>query len=83
MRPNVVTVQFDAFDASEDTIVADIAALFAANNVAESLELAPPGCMSGPADPDCDGLFVQGLGLSRESGLCADGGCEQQFFRVE
>jgi len=83
MRPNVVTVQFADFDANEDTIIADIAALFAANDVAQSLELAPPGCMSGPADPDCDGLFVQGLGLSRDSGTCLGGACDQQLFRLE
>lgn len=83
MRPNVVTVQFAAFDASQDTIIADIAALFAASNVAQSLELAPPGCMSGPTDPDCDGLFTQGLGLSRDSGTCPNGACEQQLFRLE
>lgn len=82
-RPNVVTVQLDDFDPSEDTVVADIAALLGFSDVSQSLELAPPGCMSGPADPDCDTLFLRGFGLSRESGTCPSGLCDQQLFRVE
>lgn len=82
-RPNVVTVQLDTFDPSENTIVADIAALLGASDVSQSLELAPPGCMSGPADPDCEDLFAQGFGLERESGTCSNGICDQQLFRLE
>ncbi|MEM7735493.1 MAG: MbnP family copper-binding protein [Deinococcota bacterium] len=84
MRPNRVTVQLDGFDPAENIIVADIGSLLSASDVGQSLELAPPGCMSGPADPDCEALFLQGFDLSQETGLCEDGVCSGQLlFKAE
>ncbi|MEM6428520.1 MAG: MbnP family copper-binding protein [Deinococcota bacterium] len=84
MRPNRVTVQLDDFNPAENIIVADIGSLLSASDVGQSLELAPPGCMSGPADPDCNALFLQGFDLSQETGLCEGGVCSGQLlFKAE
>lgn len=81
-RPNVATIQLDGFDPAANTIVADLATLLANVNLSESVPQ-PPGCMSGPDDPDCAGL-LPGFGLDIATGACATDGCPTQtFFRVE
>ena len=82
-RPNVVNVQLDDFDPSEDTIVADIATLLTFSDVSQSLELAPPGCMSGPADPDCDTLFCVVSGFPETAAVARVACVNQQLFRLE
>lgn len=74
---NRVEVEFDAFDASVNTVIADYAALVEGadldDNAAEEF-----GCMSKPADTDCGPVF-ENLGLSfagSEAGT-------QQFFYAE
>ncbi len=63
-------------------IVADLATLLTNVNLNESMP-EPPGCMSGPDDPDCGGL-LPGFGLEIATGACAGAGCPaQSFFRVE
>jgi uncharacterized repeat protein (TIGR04052 family) len=81
-NPNRVSIRLDNFDPNANVIVADLATLLDGVNLGESVP-EPPGCMSGTDDPDCVPLFPN-LGLSLESGLCADGTCSaQKFFRVE
>lgn len=81
-RPNIATIQLDGFDPAANTIVADLATLLADVNLSESVPQ-PPGCMSGPDDPDCAGL-LPGFGLDIATGACAEAGCpDQAFFRVE
>lgn len=80
--PNVATIQLDNFDPATQTIVADLATLLAQVNLNESTPQ-PPGCMSGPDDPDCAGL-LPAFGLDITTGACAEAGCPTQtFFRVE
>ncbi len=81
-RPNVATIQLDGFDPAANTVVADLATLLANVNLSESVPQ-PPGCMSGPDDPDCARL-LPGFGLDIATGTCAEVGCPTQtFFRVE
>lgn len=81
-HPNVATIQLDGFDPATNTIVADLATLLANVNLSESTPQ-PPGCMSGPDDPDCAGL-LPAFGLDIATGVCAEAGCPTQtFFRVE
>lgn len=61
-----------------DTIVADLARLYEGVDLSQSLELAPPGCMSGHDDPDCEVVFTN-LGLDLQSGSSEPGA---SFFRV-
>ena len=62
-NPNLAQVRLENFDVANDTVVADVSALLEGVDVSQSLELAPPGCMSGPEDPDCTVLFTHfGLG---------------------
>jgi uncharacterized repeat protein (TIGR04052 family) len=81
-RPNVATIQLADFDPAANTIVADLATLLADVNLSESMPQ-PPGCMSGPDDPDCAGL-LPAFGLDIATGACTAVGCPTQtFFRVE
>lgn len=81
-RPNLATVQLDGFDPATSTIVADMAMLLSNVNLSESTPQ-PPGCMSGPDDPDCAGV-LSGFGLDITTGVCPEAGCPtQMFFRVE
>lgn len=64
--PNTFEVRLDSFDLNNDTVVADVASLLTNVDVSQSLELMPPGCMSGPQDPDCKVLF-ENLGLTAGS----------------
>lgn len=80
-RPNRVEVRLEGFDPARDVIVADLASLVAGVDLGDNTP-EPPGCMSGPTDPDCAAVFA-GFGLSLETGVCADDDCAgQAFFRV-
>ncbi|ADI14006.1 MbnP family copper-binding protein [Truepera radiovictrix] len=76
-RPNRVEVRLE-LDPMRDTIVADLARLYEGVDLSQSLELAPPGCMSGHDDPDCEVVFTN-LGLDLQSGSSEPGA---SFFRV-
>lgn len=65
-NPNTVEILLGNFDLSSDIVVADILSLLQGVDLSQSLELMPPGCMSGPSDPDCSVLFSN-LGLSPDS----------------
>lgn len=80
-QPNRVTVQFDKFDASINMIVADLATLVAEADL-DHHKAMPPGCMSGPDDPDCSKLIPTGFGLDLATGI-PTGVNAQKFFRVE
>lgn len=56
--PNVFEVRLDSFNPDKDRIIADISGLLSGVDLSQSLELAPPGCMSGADDPDCSVLFA-------------------------
>jgi len=60
---NVVAVDLPSFAPARDVVEMDVAALFAASNVDVNTEKTALGCMSGPTDPECAGLFEQ-LGLA-------------------
>lgn len=78
-RPNVASVRLEPFDATQDTITFDAAGLVDGVDVSKSLELAPPGCMSGFDDPDCLHVF-ENMGISLEDGQAQEGA--QNIFRV-
>jgi uncharacterized repeat protein (TIGR04052 family) len=74
---NRTEVEFGAFDASVNTVVADYAALVEGSALDQDLA-ADAGCMSKPADTDCGPLFAN-LGLAfgeNPAGV-------QQFFSAE
>ena len=77
-RPNLSTVRLESFSPASDTVTLDVARLLEGVNVGKSLELAPPGCMSGFDDPDCPALF-KNLGLALETGQPTT---SQTLFRV-
>ena len=77
-RPNLNTVRLESFSPANDTVTLDVATLLKGVDVGKSLELAPPGCMSGFDDPDCPTLF-KNLGLALETGKATS---SQTFFRV-
>lgn len=79
-NPNVATVRFDSFNPVQNFVVADLAGLMAGVDLSKSAPM-PPGCMSGPEDPDCTGLFP-GFGLDLTTGAPVEGSV-QTFFRVE
>ena len=65
---NRATVTLDSFDASTETVVFDLAALFADYDMETNTEDTPVGCMSTPGDPDCDTLFgALGLGEATQT----------------
>ncbi len=84
--PNRVEVTFSSFDPARDVVIADLAALLQDTNVDTSVNPPPekpedgmpsPGCMSGPDDLDCAGLFLNfGLPFGGQPAS------EQKFFRV-
>ncbi len=77
-RPNLSTVRLESFNPTSDTVTLDVARLLEGVDVGKSLELAPPGCMSGFDDPDCPTLF-KNLGLALETGKAT---ASQTLFRV-
>lgn len=60
--PNRMTVVFDNFDASSQTIIVDPAKVIADVNLQTNTPETSPGCMSFPNDPDCDTVMTK-LGL--------------------
>lgn len=62
-NPNRVAVAFDRFDATKQTVVADIGAVLAAANVDVNAPNTSPGCMSFPGDADCPPV-MGALGLA-------------------
>jgi len=76
--PNRVDVLLEGFDPESDTVAADARALVAGQDL-DNLAPMPPGCMSGPSDPDCTSIFGN-LGLPF-GGNPAPG--SQQFFTIE
>jgi uncharacterized repeat protein (TIGR04052 family) len=77
-NPNRVTVQFDRFDAANQVVVADIAALLAGANVDVNAPGTSPGCMSFLGDADCPPV-MGALGLPY-GGVAAPG--PQRLFTV-
>lgn len=73
---NIVDVSLEGFDPTAQPVVADLARLVEGSTLANTGE-SPPGCMSGPMDPDCAPLF-ENLGLP--FGEMPAG--TQRFFRV-
>lgn len=69
--PNTVEVLLEGFDPEAHIIIADVLQLLEDVDVSQSLELAPPGCMSGNQDPDCAQIMLN-VGAWSDS---------QQFFR--
>ncbi len=77
-NPNRVTVQFDRFDAANQVVVADIAAVLAGANVDVNAPGTSPGCMSFLGDADCPPV-MGALGLAY-GGVAAPG--PQRLFSV-
>ncbi|MBN8493986.1 MAG: metallo-mystery pair system four-Cys motif protein [Burkholderiales bacterium] len=77
-NPNRVTVQFDNFDVSTQTVVADIGRVLAGANVDVNAAGSSPGCMSFPKDADCPPV-MGALGLAYD-GVPAPG--PQRMFSV-
>ncbi len=79
-RSNRTAIRLAAFDPARQRIAIDLAALTAGNDVTVNRGGAP-GCMSGPADPECGPVFAA-LGLGLGSGRPVAGGASQTLFRV-
>lgn len=79
-NPNTSTVRFADFNPVQNFVVADASGLLAGVNLDTSVPM-PPGCMSGPEDADCAGLFPA-FGLELATGTMLDAN-PQTFFRVE
>ena len=76
--PNATIIYMD----NANVVVADVASLLSGVNLSESAP-EPPGCMSGPDDPDCLTL-LPAFGLDVATGRCSEVGCATQtFFRVK
>jgi len=78
-RQNRGEIYLSQFDPFGDTIVADLAALFAESDLSANQPGTPPGCMSGPGDSDC-GPMLESLGVNFENGLPDPS--RQTFFSV-
>lgn len=76
--PNRPEVIFTEFGATDDVVVADLAALVGTTNLTENEENTPVGCISAPADGDCAGI-MQALGLPFNDQPVT----QQSFFTVE
>ncbi len=74
---NAPLVVFSDFDPTQNTIVADLAALVAENDLSMNQPQTALGCMSEPEDGDCGEIFSN-LGLSWNGTSAPD----QTFFRV-
>lgn len=77
-NPNLVSVRLDGFDPGKSVIVADLASLLRDVPLDQNTP-EPPGCMSGPKDPDCPAVFL-GFGLDLATGATAG---TQQLFRLQ
>lgn len=72
--PNRVTYELSGFAPETSVVVADVAQLFAENDLAVNTADTAPGCMSEPDDPECSPLYAR-LGLDDPS--------QQVFFHLE
>lgn len=63
--PNQPTIRIEGMDLSSQAITLDVAALVANTDVTQNTEETAPGCMAGPEDPECFGVF-DALGLEYE-----------------
>ncbi len=77
-RPNRPSLELP-IDPAQGRVVLDVAGLFAGIDTRFNTPDTPPGCMSGPDDPECVPVF-RNLGLSVETGRCEDGCAGQRFF---
>lgn len=80
-RPNRATITLNNFNPSSDVVVADLAGLLTGVNLSQNTP-APPGCMSGANDPDCQNLFPN-FGLDVASGSCNNTCADQKLFRLD
>ncbi|WP_219339092.1 MbnP family copper-binding protein [Tepidicella baoligensis] len=78
-NPNTVTVRFDRFDLSKQTIVADMGRILAGANVDVNAPQTSPGCMSFSNDADCPPVMAA-LGLAYDGTPAPAAG--QQLFSV-
>ncbi len=79
---NRISLAFDDFDPTTDTIAVDLAALVQAADLTtqnDMMEDPVEGCMSGPSDPECAPLFTA-LGLEHGSNETHPGA--QTVFRA-
>lgn len=66
--PNLVRVTLPEFDPAHQTVKLDISRLLALSNVSTNQINSAPGCMSGPDDKDCAGVFREfGLPFGSET----------------
>ncbi len=79
-RLNIPEVDLDEFNPATNTIVADLGALLADNDITSNQPNTPPGCESDPGDQDCAPMFTN-LGLHFSDGTPSP--ATQKFFRVE
>lgn len=80
-HPNRATITLADFNPRTDTIIADLDGLLANIDLGKNTP-APPGCMSGPDDPECLQLFTN-FGLDIQTGQCANGCTNQVFFHKQ
>lgn len=78
-RPNVADIVLTGFDPLATKVLVDFAALVATSDLSVNVG-GPPGCMSGPTDPECLTVFEQ-LGIDISDGSLHPE--QQTFFRVE
>ncbi len=78
VNPNLATIELTSFDPTVDTVVADVGAVLAGEDLTVNTADTAPGCMSFPGDPECDTIFAK-LGLPFETVPPA----AQTFFHVE
>ncbi len=77
-NPNLPSARLDDFTPGTSVIVADLASLLKGVPLDQNTP-EPPGCMSGPQDPDCPALFP-GFGLDLATGAATG---TQQLFRLQ
>jgi uncharacterized repeat protein (TIGR04052 family) len=79
-NPNRAAIHIDSFDPAMDTVLFDIAALFADADLDTNQEQSMSVCMSDPADLDCAPIFASlGLGFAG----APDDPSAQTVFRKE
>ncbi len=85
LASNRVTVRMDRFDARTQRVAVDLQALLAGNDVTVN-RAGAPGCMAGPTDPECAGVFAAfGLDWRPDgtgTGQVVDRGARQTVFRA-
>jgi len=57
LRPNVVSVEFAAFDPAHQVVIADLKEMLSDTDVTKNMPDSPPGCMSSELDDDCRGVL--------------------------